>query len=156
MTGLTPASFFSFDTTPNGGDPSNNNPNVGDGITHLYSATGLPSYMLDGGQTYWLVIAPKKGLGAKAGDTLLDFGLWNSRNANFVTQSGGAVTNPYAVVGAGLAEQSGANAGDTLSAINGYFGATISGTVVPEPSSVLALVGGVVMAGGLTLRRRKK
>ncbi len=160
LTGLSSGDFFSFDTTPN------NNPlgaANGDGITHIYSATNFGSYNLTKNQTYWLVIAPKAGLAAQAGDTLLDYGLWNNRLASAVTTSGGSLTNSYATVAQGLAEQQGANAGDTLTGTrigrNGgqpaYFGARISGTAVPEPSSVLALAGGVLMAGGLLARRRK-
>ena len=160
LTGLSASDFFSFDTTPNS-NPIN--PAFGDGFTHIYSATGLGAVNLIENQTYWLIIAPKKGLGAQSGDALLDYGLLNDRVLGDVTGSGGSLTNPIATVGQGLYERQGANAGDTLLGATvgrgtgspAYFGARIIGTAVPEPSSLFALAGGIALAGGTLLRRRK-
>ena len=162
LTGLSASSFFSFDTSPNRNPNQAAFPNSGDGITHVFSAANFGSYTLTGNQTYWLVIAPKAGLAAQAGDPLLDYGLWNSRLATDVTASGGSLNSAFAAVGQGLAETQGANAGDTLTGTTlgrarqaTYFGARISGNAVPEPSGLLALAGGLVMAGALLIRRRK-
>ena len=160
LTGLTSANFFSFNTSPNTTGVR------GDGLTHLYSATGLGAYNLTKNNTYWLVIAPKAGLAAQAGDTLLDFGALNevaATGVSSVASSNALLSNGFATVGQGLFERQGANAGDTLSAATlgrgagqpAYFGARIIGTAVPEPSSLLAMAGGIVMAGGLIIRRRR-
>lgn len=158
QSGLSASDFFSFDTTPNNNPVDAAN---GDGTTHIFSATNLPAYTLLPNTTYWLVIAPKKGLGATSGDSLLDFGILNDLNAGRVAQSGGALSNPYSTVGGGLVETQGANAGDTLTPITfgagaGYFGARISGNTVPEPSSLLIMAGGLLATGGTIVRRRRK
>ena len=162
LTGLSSSAFFSFDTSPNVNPNQVNFPNSGDGITHVYSATNLGAYSLTKNQTYWLIIAPKAGLAAQAGDPLLDYGIWNYRVASDVATSGGSLSSPFATVGQGLAEQMGANAGDLLNGVTlnrvpqpAYFGARIIGTAVPEPSSLLAVAGGVLIAAGLLARRRK-
>ena len=159
LTGLSSSDFFSFDTTP-----SNNptDPSQGDGFARVYSATNLPTYNLSPNTTYWLIVAPKKGLGASASDALLDFGLFDDQRASNITASAGSLSNSYATVGQGLAEQQGANAGDTLSPIRfgtsaqpGYFGARITGNAVPEPSSLLVMAGGLLPFAVRAVRRRK-
>lgn len=165
-TGLTSNDFFGFDLSPNEGLLGN--PNLGDNTVHLYNSIGAKSRTnITQGKTYWLVVAPKRGLNAQDSENVLSIGVWQHRGAvqiNGSPATEGRLDNGITTVGQGLSEayfNAGANPGDILvptatqANLPLYFGAKISIAPVPAPSSLVALLIGAV-PGGLLFARRKR
>jgi hypothetical protein len=153
--------FFQFNLTP-ALNASNTN--------QVVTASGITGVTLNAGTNYWLVLSPDNKFGTQSSDgpNILNYVNASTETTTRIGSSGGSLSSSYATEGLGLGEvgtNAGANPGDLLTSTsatetNQYFGATIVGNVaaagVPESSTVVTALLGLVPVGGLLLRRRTK
>lgn len=130
-------------------------PGVDNGTAQLLTATPTNMPVLNAGQTYWLVVAPKAGLDAQSSDSLTHYGVLLENSATALNRAG-IVNTAYGTLNTELFEQEGADSGDQLTAYNAFFGTRIYAVSsgVPETSTIITALLGLVPIALLIRRRR--
>jgi hypothetical protein len=147
--------FFSFNAS------ASENNGIGTNTVERLTASPTSMPMLNANQVYWLVIAPQAGLNAQPGASLTDYGVLLQNSNSFLAKEGISPTTAYGSFGTTingqsygqLYEQEGAQPGDTLTPDTSYFGVEIVAASVPETSTLVSALLGLIPIGLLVRRR---